>query len=258
MVWGTAHLTHLLDDRDLYWWLRLHQKPCTWHTMSQKQRWGGKQPTIFLILKMVNCSMPLCLTCVCKTLETFWHHRPASTIVKVSLLPSWISGTRNVSSSEACSYYVYAKREFLKISADRDSLCLSPPLQFPPLSSSRGEGVPSAAARSNAHAALHSWKVVEVKHTKRRFCAQRNLSWLAPNSKKYKWFSWKEARVAKPGSYIVQKSMNHILTWALLEPCCLQHGTVVWHGNKKGKLDNILCEDKKCRFSEVKGTVQNT
>lgn len=64
------------------------------------------------------------------------------------------------------SYYVYAKGQFLKISADRDSLCLSPPLQFPPLSSSRGAGVPSAAARSNAHAALHSWKVVEVKRTK--------------------------------------------------------------------------------------------
>lgn len=138
--------------------------------------------------------MPLCLTCVWKTLETFWPHRPASTRVKVIRL-SPISGTRNVSSSEAYSYYVYAKREFLKISADRDSLCLSPPLQFPPLSSSRGEGVPSAAARSNAHAALHSWKVVEVKYTKLRSNAQRNLSLLAPKSKKYKWFSWKEARV---------------------------------------------------------------
>ena len=155
--------------------------------------------------------MPLCLTCVCKTLETFWHHRPASTRVKVIRL-SQISGTRNVSSSEAYSYYVYAKREFLKISADRDSLCLSPPLQFPPLSSSRGAGVPSAAARSNAHAALHSWKVVEVKHTKWRSNAQRNLSWLAPKSKKYKWFSWKE----KPGSQNLDPTSSRnlwIISW---------------------------------------------
>ena len=134
--------------------------------------------------------MPLCLTCVwnawniLKPLSSFCDRKSGPALPDLST-GCWICQALKMSYRlrKPGLAILYMQSVKLKISADRDSLCRSPPLQFPPLSSWRDEGVPSVAARSNAHAALHSWKVVDVNHSKWRSNAQRNLSLVVPKSK---------------------------------------------------------------------------